>query len=59
MELLRIWKNFGSILSVVVLGNIKIVKKMDVVKPEAGLRIRSAKSVYIKDFYIIYSLENP
>lgn len=51
-------KSFGSIISDVVLGNMKIIRKKDVVKPEAGLRIISAKSTYIKDFPMISKLEN-
>lgn len=41
---------FGNIHHAVVLGHMKIIKKKDVVKPEASIRIRSANTTYIEDF---------
>lgn len=51
-------ESYGNIMSASIQGHMKIIKKKDVVKPEASLSIKSGKIAYIKDFPVISNLDN-
>lgn len=50
---------YGNILSAVVLRNVNIIKKKDVIHPHVSIRIRNDKIGYIDDSLAISKLENP
>lgn len=52
-------ESYGNIMSTKVLSHMKIIKKNEVVIPEASLSIKSGKPSYLKDFPFISKLENP
>lgn len=52
-------ESYGNIMSAAILGHMNIIKKMEVVKIEAGLRIRSGKTAYLDDFLVISKMDNP